>query len=189
MSKIAAVTPLSRVAASREGAALVFLVATTVVAVVAVPLASWRASPVDPCHVGVLGGIACTAALTVTRFAGEGGIVFERLIAAVFLFVMPLIYVGSFLLWHSGGSFAPWLYVELAAVPLYGALAVAGFRGRPALLAIGIAAHGIGWDLWHFGQSSYIPDWYAFGCLSLDIAMALFIAARMPRWRAAAARK
>jgi hypothetical protein len=97
---------------------------------------------------------------------------------------MPPIYVSSFLIAPVPGGSAPWLFIELAAVPLYGALAIAGYRGRFALLPIGIAAHGIGWDAWHYARSAYIPDWYSIACLELDIAMALYVAARIPRWRA-----
>lgn len=183
MSKAAVVASLPAPVASRETIALLVLIVATVLASLGVPGSSWRVSPVDPCHVAVLGGIASTAALTVARFLGERALAFERLIAAFFLFVMPVIYVGSFLL--SQQTFAPWFFVELAAVPVYGALAVAGFRGRPRLLVLGIAAHGILWDSWHYGHSAYIPDWYALGCLVLDIPMALYVAARIPRWRAA----
>jgi hypothetical protein len=148
---------------------------------------SWSVSPVDPCHLAVLGAVMATATLGVTRFLGDRALAVERVIAAVFLFAMPPIYVASFLVSHSAGIVAPWLYVELAAVPVYGALAVAGYRGRFALLALGIAAHGIGWYVWHYGHSTYIPDWYSAGCLALDVTMALYIAARIPRWRRHAA--
>lgn len=185
MSKTAAIISPSATVPSREGVALLLLVVATVVAAAGVPTSSWRASPVDPCHLAVLGGIVSTAALVVTRFLGDRALAFERLIAALFLFVMPVIYVGAFLL--SREAFAPWLYVEIAAVPIYGVLAIAGFRGRPWLLVLGVAAHGIGWDSWHYGHSAYIPEWYALGCLILDVPMALYMAARIPRWRAAAA--
>ena len=184
MSKAVAVTVPSA-AASREGVFLVLLVAATVIAFLGVPGATWRVSPFDPCHIAVVGGVTSTATLIVTRFLGDRAVRFEPLLAAAFLFAMPPIYVASLLLSPPLGSLAPWLYVELAAVPVYGALAIAGYRGRPGLLALGIAAHGIAWDAWHYGHSSYIPDWYAIACLELDVGMALYIAARIPRWRAA----
>jgi hypothetical protein len=184
MSKSAIVIHPPASAASGERLALLILIAATAIAALGVPFASWRASPFDPCHLAVVGGVASTAALTVTRTMGEHALAFERLIAAVFLFVMPPIYVSSFLLAPPPGGSAAWLFIELAAVPLYGALAIAGYRGRFSLLAIGIAAHGFGWDAWHFTRSAYIPDWYSIGCLELDIAMALYVAARIPRWRA-----
>jgi hypothetical protein len=187
MSNAAVVTP-PKPSASREGIALLVLVAATVIASLGVPGASWRASPVDPCHLAVVGGIASTATLAVTRSLGDSALAFERFIVAAFLFVMPLIYVGNFLLTPAPGGSTPWLFIELAAVPVYGALAVAGFRGRFALLVVGIAAHGIGWDAWHYSRSAYIPDWYSVACLELDVAMALYVAARIPWWRAAAAR-
>jgi len=184
MSKVMAATPLPSATASREGVFLVLLVAATVIAFLGVPAASWRESPFDPCHIAAVGGVASTATLIVTWFMGDRAVRFEPLLAAGFLFVMPPIYVASVLMSPPLGSLAPWLYVELAAVPVYGALAVAGYRGRPALLALGIAAHGIAWDAWHYGHSSYIPDWYAIACLELDVGMALYIATRIPRWRA-----
>lgn len=188
MSKIAVATHPEAAATMREGIALLVLVAVTVIAFIGVPAASWRASPFDPCHLAVLGGVTSTATLIVTRSLGDGALRFERLLAAVFLFVMPPIYVASCLLSPELGGLGSWLYIELAAVPLYGALAIAGYRGSFGLLALGIAAHGIGWDAWHYARSVYIPDWYAAGCLELDVGMALYIATRIPRWRAAAAR-
>jgi hypothetical protein len=187
MSKTAAISPPSAIVPNLEGVGLLVLIVATAVAALGVPASSWLASPVDPCHLAVLGGIASTAALTVTRFLGDRALAAERLIAAVFLFVMPFIYLGTYLLSPQPAGATPWLFIELAAVPVYGALAVAGFRGRPWLLVLGIATHGIGWDSWHYGHSAYIPDWYAVGCLMLDVPMALYVAARIPRWRAAEA--
>jgi hypothetical protein len=187
MSKTAVVPHPLSTAPSREGLALLLLVVATVTSALGVPGAAWRASSLDPCHLGVVGGLASTATLIVTRFFGDRALAVERLTAAVFLFAMPLIYVSIFLVSSAPGGSAPWLFIELAAVPFYGALAIAGYRGRFALLAIGIAAHGLGWDAWHYTRSAYVPDWYSLACLELDLAMALYVAARIPRWRAAAA--
>ncbi len=161
------------------------MIATTVVAFAGVPAESWRVSPADPCHLATIAGALTVVTLVVTRRFGRRAYRFERLLTAGFLAAMPLVYVGSYYLYgaHAGPA---WRWIELSAVAFFGALAVAGLRGRPALLVLGIAAHGAFWDLWHFGTSHYIPSWYAAGCLALDVAMALYIGTRLSRWQEAA---
>ena len=43
------------------------------------------------------------------------------------------------------------------------------------LLAIGIAWHGIGWDVWHFSGGLGVPAWYARGCLLADLAIGFYV--------------
>ena len=76
------------------------------------------------------------------------------------------------------------LWIEIAGFPLYAVLALLGLKRSPWFLVAGIAGHGVAWDAWHLG-SAYIPDWYALGCLLVDIGMSLYVAARIPAWRAA----
>jgi hypothetical protein len=123
-----------------------------------------------------IAGVAVVFALLVTRFFGEGGLVFERVMLAVFLAGMPLVYVASWFLSPSTG--AGWLGVELLGVPVYGAFAVLGLRSSPWWIVAGTAAHGICWDAWHHATTSVVPPWYVTGCLLLDISIALYFATR-----------
>jgi hypothetical protein len=147
-----------------------FLVACTAIAFATVPADSWR---FDSCHLAAIGGLATSAALLVTRFLGPKGFALERPLLAVFLASMPLVYVGSGL---EGGKLD---FVEVFAVPVYGALAYLGIRRSAWYLAGGIAAHGLLWDAWHHAAWSVVPGWYATGCLVLDLAIAVYAATRL----------
>ena len=95
----------------------------------------------------------------------------ERSVYAVGLVAAALVYVGFAV---AGGAGARWLALEILGVPLYGAAAWAGLRGRPWLLALGWAAH-VAWDvLLHLSGagSEYTPHWYPWLCLSFDLIMA-----------------
>jgi hypothetical protein len=101
---------------------------------------------------------------------------------------MPLIYVASWLVSRGGGAHQGWLWVELLGVPLYGALAVVGLKRSPWFLVVGIAAHGVAWDSWHYyANTGYIPSWYAIGCFLVDVGLGIYIAARILAWRRAEA--
>jgi hypothetical protein len=67
---------------------------------------------------------------------------------------------------------------------VYAGLALFGLRGRPWLIVVGIAAHGLAWDAWHMHPPSrYIPGWYAVGCLLADIGLSIYLAVRQPAWQ------
>jgi hypothetical protein len=168
---------------THETLALSVLLAATVVTFAWVPAASWASSPLDPCHLACLGAIATVAALVVTSQLGDRGLRLERVMGAVFLASMPLVYVASCLALRSVHESAPLPWLELIAVPLYGGLAALGLRRWPALLPAGIALHGLGWDAWHYGRAGCVPDWYAAGCLLLDLTMGIYFGARLARWR------
>ncbi len=161
----------------KQELALGAVIASLAASLLTIPAASWRAAPLDPCHLGVIVAIVVVAALTVTAFAGPRAQKLERSLLALFLAGMPLPYILN-LVWY-GGS-AAWLSIELAALPIYGALALAGYRRSPAYLAAGIAAHGLLWDAWHLADTP-MPGWYAFGCLVVDQTIALYVLARMSR--------
>ena len=35
---------------------------------------------------------------------------------------------------------------------------------------------------WHYGRTPFVPNWYAMGCLVMDVSVALYVAARAGRW-------
>jgi hypothetical protein len=154
------------------GLVITSLLATTMT----IPTASWSEAPLDPCHVGALLGAVTVATLTVTYFAGGRATQIERPLLAIFLAGMPLPYILN-LVWYGGST--TWLAIELAALPVYGAVALAGLR-NPRILAAGIAAHGLLWDAWHLARTP-MPGWYAFGCLVVDQTLALYVLVRMSR--------
>jgi hypothetical protein len=165
-----------------EPFALALLLATTAATLLGVPLDSWRASAADPCHLAALAALATTATLTVTRHLGARAFPIERTLLALFLAGMPLVYVGSWVWASEAHRTTAWLVVEICGVPIYGTLAFVGLRRAPIFLVLGIAAHGLLWDAWHIGRSAYVPDWYAVGCLVMDVSLAVYLAVRTKRW-------
>jgi hypothetical protein len=168
----------------KEKLALGFAAALTAVALYLVP--SWQTAFTDPCHLAGILAAGTIVLLLVTRHLGRRGIVIERRVLALFLAGMPLIYVASWLVTRGAGAGNGWLWVEIAGVPLYTALAVLGLTRSPWLLAAGIAAHGVAWDSWHyFASTGYIPSWYAIGCFLVDVGLGVYIATRIPARQAA----
>ena len=123
--------------------------------------------------------ITMTAILAL-RLSGARPI-WERRLLTAFLLLMPTVYLLSLAL-H--GAATGWLQTELAGQLFYGALAIAGLLHSGWWLVLGIGAHGLGWDLWHYGRTSFIPDWYAVGCLVVDVGWALYAASRVAVWDA-----
>lgn len=166
-----------------EGAQRIALVAAgalTAGALYGVP--SWDLTDVKVLALLVAG--ATIVLLGLARLAGTAGVAVERALIALFLAGMPVVYVVSWIAHGAGGA---WLAVELAGLLLYGSMAVAGWRLAPWLLAAGVAAHGLAWDAWHLAGPSYVPPWYAIGCLLVDVGVAAYVATRLGTWRAARA--
>jgi hypothetical protein len=105
----------------------------------------------------------------------------ERRLLALFLASMPTVYLTSLAL-HGGDR--TWLGIELAGQLAFAGLALAGLRGSGWFLAAGIAAHGLLWDAWHHGRTSFMPDWYATACLIVDVGWAVYAASRIAAWQA-----
>jgi len=167
----------------KDKLAFAFAAATAAAMLYAVP--SWRGFATDPCLWASVAAGATILLLLVTRHLGDHARLFEVRWLAVFLAGMPLIYLARWTLKAAPTGKSTWLLVELAGVLLYVTLAILGLK-RPWLIAAGIAAHGIAWDVWHyFPGSSYIPSWYAIGCLVVDIGLGTYAATRIPAWRRA----
>jgi hypothetical protein len=167
----------------RDKLAFAFAAASTAVSLYAVP--SWHGFATDPCLWASAASAITIILLLVTRHLGDHARLFEMRWLAVFLAGMPVIYLARWILSPRQVAGYAWLAVELAGVLLYVTLAVLGLK-RHWLIAAGIAAHGIAWDAWHyFPGSSYIPCWYAIGCLVVDIGLATYAATRIPAWRRA----
>ena len=144
---------------------------------------SWQV-PGDPFLLAAVVGAVTVACLWLTRWLGSRAIKFERTMLAGFLVAMPLVYVMG---WFAARDHAAssWIWVELLGLALFATFAALGLKNSPWFLAIGIAGHGFAWDLWHYKNSAYIPDWYAVACMLVDLALGAYVAARIPAYREA----
>ncbi len=163
------------------GAALTVLTMVTVWTIFQVP--SWRGVFLDPCLIATIGAALTVALLWTTLIRGGRAIRLEYRWLALFLAAMPVVYFGRFFYPAHAGVTSSWLWIELLGIPIYGALGWLGLKRSPWFLSMGIALHGLGWDVWHYHRSAYIPDWYAVGCLVVDLALAAYVAVRIPALR------
>ena len=163
----------------KERIALAVATVLTTIGVYMAP--SWQSVLTDVCLQAAVFAGATIALMYVTRFLGRRGIAIERIAVALFLAGMPLVYIMRWLV-NRGGAGSGWLWVELLGLVVYVALAVLGLKFSPWFLVVGIAAHGLAWDSWHY-YSAYIPNWYAISCLLADIGLSVYVAARIPAWR------
>lgn len=135
----------------------------------------------EPAYGAALSTLFVLTGILVARMFGTRGARAERIIFALFLIGMPQVYLGGFL--RFGKWIAPWLWLELLGMAIFTTLAVLGLFRSPWFLVAGIAAHGLFWDSWHYHRVNYIPDWYAVGCLIVDVGFALYAVSRVPMWR------
>lgn len=136
----------------------------------------------DPAYGGAMSALLVLAAIFIARLFGTRGAKAERIIFALFLIGMPQVYLGGWL--RAGTWIGPWLLLELLGAAIYTTFGVMGLLRSPYFLVLGIAAHGLLWDSWHYHHVKYIPDWYAIGCLIVDVGFALYAWSRVPMWRA-----
>ncbi len=100
----------------------------------------------------------------------------ERRILALGLFVASAVYLGFALF----AAEPQWLLIESLGIVAYSALAWFGVRYSSVWLAVGWALHTL-WDvgLHLLGTGTAIaPTWYVVGCISFDLLVAVYIAAR-----------
>src|SRR5262249_34924284 len=115
--------------------------------------------------------LVVAVALVVLRCLPKRRWGFERLIYAGFLAAMPFIYLAAALKLGSGFDIA----IELIGVPVFVGLAVFGYYKSFLALGLGLAAHGLGWDLWHHVSTSSIASWYPSACLWIDLALGFLV--------------
>lgn len=174
----------------REIAALVALTAAIGWMLNAIP--SWQRAVADPCIVATVSTAVFTAWLWLKFLSRSRAIRTELWLLAVFLIAMPCVYVAKY--FSIGNAISAPLWLEVAGIAIFATLAVLGLKRSPWFLAAGILAHGVAWDAWHFHAaeraawraSAFIPDWYAMGCLLVDVALAAYVAVRVPAYRTAA---
>jgi hypothetical protein len=137
-----------------------------------------------PTYAAVVGAAATMCAVVVTRARRGRGTAAERVVFAVFLLLMPMVYWSTCWLAAAGGA---WLWIELAGQLIFLPFVLAGWKRAPVWLAIGMATHGLGWDLWHLDRGAVMPRWYALDCLIIDLSWAVYILAQARHWRRAQA--
>ena len=125
----------------------------------------------EPTYLAMAAVWIVTLALGLLRFLPRRRLRLERAILALFLAGMPVVYLWAALLREPD---ARTLSVEGLGGLIFGGLAVLGYLRYPWLLGLGIIAHGLGWDLWHYGRSHFMPDWYAPACLLADVGLGLY---------------
>lgn len=130
----------------------------------------------EPVCLATVGGIVAACTMIALRFRSPRAPRLEQLVLALFLAGMPIVYAWTAV--RAGDSVPR----EGAGIAVFGTIAVVGWFRAPWILPIGIAAHGLGWDVWHRGL--VVPVWYADGCLLLDLALAGFAAAQLAADRA-----
>lgn len=168
----------------QETVQTVVLIITSFVTAWMLYIAPWQVSG-DPCLLATVATVVVVVFLWAMRWQRSRGVRFERNLLAAFLVGMPLVYVARYLFASIGRAANHWLWIEVLGVITFAALAVLGLKRSAWFLAIGIVAHGLAWDSWHYRNSTYIPDWYAIACLAVDLALGAYVAARVPEyWRA-----
>ena len=172
---------LTKVQNAIQIAVLIALSIITVWMLYMVP--SWQAAG-DPFLLAAIASAVTAACLWLARWLGSRAVKFERAWLAAFLVGMPLVYVMG---WFAAGDRAAssWIWVELLGLALFATFAALGLKNSPWFLAIGIAGHGLAWDSWHYKNSAYVPDWYAVACLLVDLALGVYLVARVPAYREA----
>lgn len=123
---------------------------------------------INPAYVAMIGATVSTAVYSAVAVFIESPIIWKRALLALFLAGMPFVYLWAAVLSHDPGA----VVLESVGALIFVPLAVLGYRRSFSILGLGIAAHGIAWDVWHRSHASYIEPWYPVGCLIVDLAFA-----------------
>ena len=134
----------------------------------------------EPPYCATASAVLVTVALALLRWLRPRPVRLEKLILALFLAGMPVIYLWAALLEPGAPSFR----IEALGIVVFWLLSGLGYLRWPLLLGLGILAHGLGWDLWHHGGSTFIPDWYSLGCLIADAGIGLYALTQGKAYRA-----
>ena len=128
----------------------------------------------NPNYWGVIGYVTIFVTVVTLRVYEGLSNESERLVLTVFLAGMPLIYVAD---WIRFDGMSLWIIVELAGLSIYAIIAYLSTKKYFILLPIGLAGHGL-WDLLHFNQGLYVPNWYVLACAIVDCAIGFYVYAR-----------
>lgn len=122
---------------------------------------------------GVAAAVAVAASARASRFDRD------RAFYPTVLVVIALLYV----LFGVEDGAASVVAAESGVALVFVALAVVAYRrGSPALLAIGLAAHGL-WDVAHpalLPTSDAVPTWWPAFCLGVDMPLSAWVYVQWP---------
>ncbi len=127
----------------------------------------------NPAYCAMAGATLSAALYSAIHLAATNSEIWRRRLLALFLAGMPLIYLwGAILVGDT-----PAILLASVGACIFIPVAVLGYRKSILGLGVGIAAHGIAWDLWHHHRATYIEPWYPIGCLLVDLALCLVVLA------------
>lgn len=157
-----------------EAAGFSLLFGTTIYAWLELaPSAPWTAYLLKAENFALVASTITSLAYAALRLLPRRQELLEKLLLASFLAGMPVIYLWAALVAHDRLGIA----LESVGLVVYGAWAYLGYRRSTVLLGLGIAAHGLAWDLWHHDHARYMEHWYPLLCLTVDMAFGLAVAA------------
>jgi hypothetical protein len=115
-------------------------------------------------------------ALLFIWFARTRGPRREPFIYSIGLIIAALFYV----VFSVTGATTQWFMLELIGLVVFTIIAVLGLRVSLWFLALGWASH-VSWDvLLHLvREQPFVPDWYPVACISFDLIVAGYIAAKL----------
>jgi len=120
-------------------------------------------------------------ALLFISFARTKGPRRETFLYSIGLIVAALFYVA----FSFTGAGNQWLMIELIGLVVFTLIAVLGLRVSPWFLVLGWASH-VWWDIFlHLVREQvFVPDWYPVACISFDLIVAAYIAAKLRKQEA-----
>jgi len=172
--------PLSRL----ERLAFVGLLAQLVFTLWIVPVSPFGHMG-EPIYLAAVASSALAVALMALRLRARRDAHLEKLLLALFLGAMPMIYTLTAL---RDGESGRVLVIECTAILVFGALAVVGFLRSPWFLVAGIAGHGLLWDASHHAVHLVVPGWYAVFCAVVDVMLAAYVATQIGAYSTTRAR-
>lgn len=127
----------------------------------------------NPAYCAMAGATLSAALYSAIHIVATHSELWRRRLLALFLAGMPLIYLwGAILVGDT-----PVILLEIVGAFIFIPMAVFGYRKSMLVLGVGIAAHGIAWDLWHHHRATYMEPWYPIGCLVVDLSLCLVVLA------------
>ena len=126
----------------------------------------------------ILGLVLGAALIVYARSYRAAG---EKKVLATSLIIAAVIYLLFAIVWGN----PKWLLIETVGIPVYGFFAWAAIRYSTYWLFVGWLLHPM-WDvgLHLLGPGAFVaPEWYAVGCITFDILVAIYILFRVKFWQ------
>jgi hypothetical protein len=124
----------------------------------------------EPVYLGVLGFLFVLVLLASRSSRGWSEGSGNRQVITLFLVGLPLVYVFSWILLPTDAAH---LWLEILGLVFWLGFAWRALRSDLALW-LGCAAHAA-WDVGHLGWATFIPEWYVWACLAIDLGLGCFV--------------